>query len=328
MRARGGVRDAVRRQDAVRTSDAVPARDAVRARDAVPARDAVRTKDVVQARGRTCGIGAWRGLGALMLLSVVGTCGGGDGAGEAAGDGAGDVPDVSAETPATTPPAMTAHNTLSAEEAAAGWVLLFDGQSTDSWRGYGRDDFPTGGWSVENGELVGLSSGGGMDGGDIITTAAFTDFELVFDFKVGPEGNSGVFYRVQEVDGKELWQVAPEYQVLDDPAYIAMGTMDMNTHLTGDNYDLQAAGEKTMYPTGEWNSARIVVDGTHVEHWLNGRMTVEYELYSDEWEALVAASKFADEEAYARAPSGSIGLQDHGTPSWFRNIKIRPLGGR
>ncbi|MDA0330307.1 MAG: DUF1080 domain-containing protein [Gemmatimonadetes bacterium] len=218
-----------------------------------------------------------------------------------------------------------AHNTLSAAEQAAGWTLLFDGVSASGWRGYGQADFPAGGWSVEGGELIGQSSSGDMDGGDIVTIAEFTDFDLVFDFKVGPEGNSGVFYRVKEHEGTGLWQVAAEYQVLDDPAYIAMGTMDMNTHLTGDNYDLHATPAKTMHPTGEWNTGRIVVMGTHVEHWLNGRMTVEFDMYSPEWEALVAASKFGAEEHYARAPTGSIGLQDHGTPVWYRNMKIRPI---
>jgi alpha-3'-ketoglucosidase len=221
----------------------------------------------------------------------------------------------------------TANNVLTADEQAAGWVLLFDGVSTAGWRGYGRDDFPTGGWVVEGGELVGQSTSGDMDGGDIITVAEYADFELVFDFKVGPEGNSGVFYRVKEHDGVGLFQVAAEYQVLDDPAYIAMGTMDMNTHLTGDNYDLHATAEKTMNPTGEWNTGRIVVEGDHVEHWLNGRMTVEFDMYTDEWEALVAASKFGVEEYYSRAPTGSIGLQDHGTPVWYRNMKIRPSSG-
>jgi hypothetical protein len=219
----------------------------------------------------------------------------------------------------------SAHNTLTAAEEGDGWSLLFDGVSTDGWRGYGRDDFPTGGWRVEGGELVGQSTSGDMDGGDVITVAEFRDFELVFDFKVGPEGNSGVFYRVQELDGKALWEVAPEYQVLDDTAYIDMGTMDMSTHLTGDNYDLQSATVRPTKPVGEWNTGRILVEGNRVEHWLNGEMTVEYELYTDEWEVLVAASKFPKE--YARALSGSIGLQDHGTPVWYRNMKIRPAGG-
>jgi hypothetical protein len=223
--------------------------------------------------------------------------------------------------------AATEHNRLTPAEQAAGWSLLFDGRSTDGWRRYGGEGFPSDRWVVENGELISRSTGGDMEGGDIVTDAEFADFELVFDFKVGPEGNSGVFYRVEEHEGAALWQVAAEYQVLDDPAYIAMGTMDMETHLTGDNYDLHAAAAKTMHPTGEWNTGRILVRGDHVEHWLNGRMTVSFDMYTDDWEARVAESKFGPEQHYARAQSGSIALQDHGTPVWFRNIKIRPITG-
>ena len=220
--------------------------------------------------------------------------------------------------------AAASPNTLTAEEVAAGWQLLFDGTSTDGWRGYGRDDFPTGGWTVENGELVGLSTTGDMDGGDIVTLTEFTDFELVFDFKLGPATNSGVFYRVQEREGAALWEVAPEYQVLDDTAYFAPEAADGRTHRTGDNYDLHEAATRPVRSLGEWNTGRIVVDGTRVEHWLNGELTVGYEYYTDEWEALVTASKF-DPELYARAEAGLIGLQDHGTPVWYRNIKVKPL---
>lgn len=268
--------------------------------------------------GRTAGL-----VAALLTAWVVSAC-------ADAGDGA-PARDAPAEDAAESSPSAegtaAAHNTLTPEEEAAGWVLLFDGVSTDGWRGYGRSDFPSGGWAVEDGELVSLSSTGDMDGGDLITEEEFTDFELVFDFKIESESNSGVFYRVREVDGKALWQVAPEYQVLDDTAYIDMGTMDMTTHLTGDNYDLHEASVRPTNPVGSWNTGRIVVDGDHVEHWLNGEMTVAYDLYSDDWEERVANSKFAAEEHYARALSGAIGLQDHGTRIWYRNIKIRPLGG-
>ncbi|HSG50368.1 MAG TPA: DUF1080 domain-containing protein, partial [Longimicrobiales bacterium] len=154
--------------------------------------------------------------------------------------------------------------------------------------------------------------------------AVFDDFELVFDFRVSPVGTSGVFYRVTEMEGKAMWEMAPEYQVLDDTAYIEMGTMDMHRHLTGDNYDLHASRVTASNPVGEWNTARIVVDGNRVQHWLNGRLTVEYELYSDAWEALVAGSKF-DPALYARAPRGHIGIQDHGHEIRYRNIKVRPL---
>lgn len=247
-------------------------------------------------------------IGALSALVAVTACAGAE--------------DAAPESEASASPA--AHNTLTADEVAAGWQLVFDGTSTAGLRGYGREDMPES-WMVSNGELALGASSGNMDGGDIITDAEYTDFELVFDFKVGPEGNSGVFFRVKETDGAGLWQVAAEYQVLDDPAYIAMGTMDMRTHLTGDNYEFHEAEVRPLNPTGEWNTGRIVVEGNNVEHWLNGERTVAYELYSDDWNERLAAGKFAVEEHYARAPMGSIGFQDHGTPVWYRNIKIRPI---
>lgn len=217
-----------------------------------------------------------------------------------------------------------AQNALSPEEDAAGWELLFDGVSTAGWRGYGRDDFPAGGWTVEGGELVGLSTTGDMDGGDIVTVAEYADFELSLDFKLGPATNSGIFYRVREHDGAELWEVAPEFQVLDDTAYFAPGAAEGRTHRTGDNYELHEASTRPTRGLGEWNTARIVVEGTRVEHWLNGELTVEYDYYSQEWEALVEASKFSL-DVYGQTEAGAIALQDHGTPVWYRNIKIRPI---
>ncbi len=234
-------------------------------------------------------------------------------------------PDAMREVEEAAADEVPAHNTLTDAERADGWELLFDGHSLDRWRGYGRSDLPET-WVARDGEMMLQTEGGNMDGGDIVTVDIFADFELTFDFKVGPSGNSGVFYRVREISGVGLWQVAPEYQVLDDPAYPESEDWDPRTHRTGENYDLQAADDRIVHPVGEWNSGRIVVRGTHVEHWLNGQMTVEYDFYSDAWEGWVENSKFAEEEHFGRAPSGSIGLQDHGTPVWYRNVKVRRLG--
>lgn len=256
------------------------------------------------------------GLALFVLVATVG-CG---------GSGEPDTDSSSATAEATAEPAK---NTLTPEEQSAGWVLLFDGESTDGWRGWNQESFPESGWEVNDGDLVVFASDGSEAGlgGDIVSEAVFSDFELVFDFKVSPVGNSGVFYRVVEHEGRDMWHVAPEFQVLDDTAYIEMGGMDMNTHLTGDNYDLHSSAMAASNPIGEWNHARIVVDGPHVEHWLNGQMTVEYDFWSPEWEALVAASKFEPYPEYGRATEGRIGIQDHGHEIRYRNIKVRPLGG-
>jgi hypothetical protein len=212
-----------------------------------------------------------------------------------------------------------APNTLTQAERAAGWQLLFDGATTAGWRGYNADSFPAQGWEIRDGSLVTVEGGG-----DIVTEEEFGDFELTLEFKTTPGANSGIFYGAIDQPGKPMWASAPEYQILDDSAYVADGT-DMTKHLTGQNYDLHASSEKALQPVGEWNVARIAVRRPHVEHWLNGVKMVEYELESPEWEALVAASKFSVYPEYGRAASGHIGLQDHGTEVWFRNIKLRPL---
>ncbi|SVD28948.1 uncharacterized protein METZ01_LOCUS381802, partial [marine metagenome] len=163
-------------------------------------------------------------------------------------------------------------NTLSEEERVNGWRLLFDGETTHGWRGYNRETFPDTGWAVADGMLVVGATATDPDvsvGGDLVTDEAFSSFDLRFEFRLSEVANSGVLYRVIEELGAEIWHNAPEFQVLDDQAYIDMGTMDMRTHLTGDNYDLHAAtGERSLRPLGDWNEGRIIVDGAHVEHWL------------------------------------------------------------
>ena len=241
----------------------------------------------------------------------------------AACSGASEGPPAAGDSLETAPP-----NTLTEAEQATGWQLLFDGETTAGWRGYNREEFPDTGWAVIDGMLIVGATATDPDiaiGGDIVTTESFTDFDLKFDFMLSEVANSGVLYRVIEEEGAEIWHNAPEYQVLDDPAYIEMGTMDMNTHLTGDNYDLHAAGETTLHGPGEWNTGRIRIANNHVEHWLNGTRTVEYQLGSPEWAALVAASKFAPYPRYGLAAAGPIGLQDHGRNVFYRNIRILPL---
>lgn len=204
-------------------------------------------------------------------------------------------------------------NALTDDERRAGWELLFDGRSLAGWRGYNRSELPDG-WVVENGTLARVGPGG-----DIITESQYGDFELSLEWKVEAGGNSGVFYRAEE--GHEwIYQSAPEMQILDDA-----GHRDGGDPLTsaGANYGLHPAPRGVVRAAGQWNEARIVADGDRVEHWLNGVKIVEYELGSRDWEERVAASKFAEWPPYGRARRGHIGLQDHGDPVWFRNVKIR-----
>jgi hypothetical protein len=204
-------------------------------------------------------------------------------------------------------------NTLSQAEQQAGWRLLFDGRSTAGWRGYSQDSMPSG-WQVVDGALTRVGRGR-----DIITTEKYRDFELLIDWKLGERGNSGIFYR--GIEGPEqLYFSAPEMQVLDDA-----GHADGRTELTsaGSVYGLYPAPRGIVRPVGEWNTARILVRGNHVEHWLNGHRIAEYEFWSADWTKRVANSKFRQWPEYGKAAEGHIGLQDHGDWVAYRNIKIR-----
>lgn len=211
--------------------------------------------------------------------------------------------------------ADTVPNTLSEAERADGWTLLFDGETTSGWRGFRMDTMPDG-WSVANGVLEFSGSGG-----DIVTDQSYGDFELLLDWRVGPRGNSGIFYRVSE-DVEVIYHSAPEYQLLDNAGH-ADGASEMTS--AGAAYALYPAPRDAVHEAGEWNTARIVVRDNHVEHWLNGVQTASYELWSDDWEARVKDSKFVEWPPYGRAARGNIGLQDHGDPISFRNIKLREL---
>lgn len=206
-------------------------------------------------------------------------------------------------------------NTLTDEERAQGWELLFDGISLDGWMGY-HGPSALEGWAARNGALERVGRGG-----DIATEREFADFELRLEWRVEERGNSGIFIRAQS-GLEQIYHSAPEMQVLDDDAH-----PDGASPLTsaGANYGLHEAPRGVVRPAGSWNEVRIVVDGAAVQHWLNGVQIVAYELWSPDWEARVADSKFATWPAYGRAEVGHIGLQDHGDPVWFRNIKVRVL---
>ncbi len=213
------------------------------------------------------------------------------------------------------------HNVLTDAELAAGWQLLFDGKTTTGWRAYGADTMSTA-WTVEEGVLV-LSRT--SRAADIITAKQYGDFELSLEWRLSPEGrpgNSGIFYRAPEMKDTAIYWGAPEMQILDDARH-ADGRSEKTS--TGANYALHGVPHGAARPVGEWNQVRIVAKGAHIEHWLNGKKVVEYELWSPEWDALVAASKFAPHPRYGRSKVGHIGLQQHGSYIGFRNIKIREL---
>ncbi len=214
------------------------------------------------------------------------------------------------------PPAKEPQNVLTDEERQAGWRLLFDGQTTAGWRGFGKDTFPDQGWQVIDGCLVRVGSGG-----DIATDEEFGDFELQLEWRISPAGNSGIFFR-SSGEFRYAWETGPEMQVLDNAEH--PDGQDPKTS-AGSNYALHAPPRDVTRPVGFFNHVRILAEGPHVEYWLNGEKVVEYELEGPEWEKLVAESKFKSMPKYGRMRSGHIVLQDHGDRVWYRNVKIRTL---
>ena len=204
---------------------------------------------------------------------------------------------------------------LTAQEKAAGWKLLFDGTSLAGWRAY-QSMTPPAGWRASGGELIREA-----EGGDLMTVEQFGDFELRLEWKISKNGNSGVMFRAT-TEGEFPYSTGPEFQVLDNA-----GHKDGENPLTsaGSNYAVHAPVKDVTKPVGEWNSIRLLAKGPHVEHWMNGVKLLEYEIGSPDWEARVQASKFATMPGYGRARSGYIVLQDHGALVTYRNIKIRPL---
>ena len=220
-----------------------------------------------------------------------------------------------------------APNTLTAAEKAAGWKLLFDGKTTAGWRGYHSTTFPAQGWAVEDGAIKKVAKGEKPEsGGDIITTGEYSNFELALEWKLAPGGNSGLKYLITETpDGKGHAGVGYEMQILDDERHPDAKEGVNGNRTAGSLYDLIAPSTHAARPIGEWNQARLVVRGHHVEHWLNGQKVVQFEIGSPEMKALIAKSKYKDIKGFGDATSGHILLQDHGDEVSFRNIKLRQL---
>lgn len=210
-------------------------------------------------------------------------------------------------------------NTLTPAETAAGWKLLFDGKSTDHWRSYKKDSFPSKGWDVEDGTLH-VSKGGG--GGDIISKDQYTDFEFSVDFKCSPGANSGIMYRCSEAKDYP-WMTGPEFQILDDAGHADGADAK---HRVGALYDMiPAPADKPEAKAGEWNNARIRIKDGVLQHFLNGYKTAECRIDDDHWKEMIAESKFKQWPGFGLEKKGHLALQDHGDDVWFRNIKVRDL---
>jgi hypothetical protein len=216
-------------------------------------------------------------------------------------------------------------NNLTPAEKAAGWELLFDGKSMRGWHGYNGQSLKA--WTIEDCALktVGTEGNYGSDlRADLATDREFTSFEVSLDWKATKGGNSGLMYGVVE-DKKydAAWKTGPEYQFIDD---VGFPEKLEEWQKAGANYAMHLPNaEKQLKPVGEWSSSRIVVNGGHVEHWLNGKKILEFERWTPEWQKLRDSGKWKEAPDYGRAKTGRIVLQDHGSVFWFRNIKVRPI---
>ena len=222
-----------------------------------------------------------------------------------------------------------APNSLSSSETQSGWRLLWDGKTTAGWRSARAEKFPDKGWEINDGVLTVLGSDGseGGQGGDIVTIEKYSDFELTVDFKITPGANSGVKYFVDPTLNKgEGSSIGLEYQILDDERHPDAKKGKNGNRTIASLYDLYpAAATKKPKAIGEWNTARIISRGAHVEHWLNGEKVLEYTRFTAQFRTDVQESKYKVWSNFGELHEGNILLQDHGNRVSFRNLKIRVL---
>jgi hypothetical protein len=219
-------------------------------------------------------------------------------------------------------------NKLTSNEKKEGWILLFNGKDFTGWRQCNGTQMPKN-WIIDDNAMKvftgeGKKPGSGADGDIVYGVKKFKNFELSIDWKASKMANSGIFFNVREVPGQPVYYAAPEIQVLDN---VDATDNKIPSHLAGSLYDMIAADPKTVHPAGEWNTIVIRMENGKVTHTQNGVKVVEYTMWTPEWDAAVAKSKFKTFPGWTEGISkeGLIGLQDHGYPVWFRNIKIREL---
>lgn len=216
---------------------------------------------------------------------------------------------------------QTGDNMLSKSEEEQGYKLLFDGKDMNGWRTFQNKSAAS--WSVDSGTLhcKGSDANYGAITADLMTKDQYQNFDFSVDYKISPKGNSGILYLVTE-DSAYSYLSGPEYQIIDDKNFPEKLE---DWQLTGANYAMNPAPAAEPNPPGEWNHARIVKNGNHVEHWLNGKKVVEYDLHSDEWNKNKMAEKWKDVASYGASDKGYITFQNHGSEAWFKNIKIKEL---
>lgn len=219
-------------------------------------------------------------------------------------------------------------NKLTSQEKKEGWILLFNGKDFSGWRQCNGTEIPKN-WVIEDDAMKvftgeGKQSGHGANGDILYGDKKFRNFILSIDWKASKMANSGIFYNIREEEGMPIYFAAPEIQVLDN---VDATDNKVASHLAGSLYDMIAADPASVNPAGEWNNIVVSVENGKVTHTQNGAKVVEYELWTPEWDTLVVNSKFRDFPGFTEGISkeGYIGLQDHGYPVWFRNIKIREL---
>ncbi len=202
-------------------------------------------------------------------------------------------------------------------QTGKGWKSLFDGKTMNGWKFF--KDRKNNAWEVKDGALH--CKGDGDERADIITVREYENFEFDFDWKISSKGNSGVMFRVTE-ELEEPYLSGPEFQVKDD---IGFPEVPKELKEAGANYAMHAPEHKSLKPVGEWNSAKIVANGKHVEHWLNGQKILEYELGSPDWQKRKDRSKWKNAKGYGMTTKGHIDLQDHGQEVWYKNLMIKKL---
>jgi hypothetical protein len=226
----------------------------------------------------------------------------------------------SSTTTVSTPPATT-------NSGDSGWVSLFDGKTTTGWHNYGKTTVGSA-WKIADGAIyLDTTKKAGwqtIDGGDIVTNDEFENFHLKLEWKIAPDGNSGIIFYVHEdtTKYKYVWQTGPEMQVLDNTGH---ADSKITKHRAGDLYDLISCSKETVKPVGEWNLAEVVANNGKLDFFLNGTNVVSTTMWDSSWKAMVAASKFKAWPDFGTYKKGHIALQDHGNTVWYRNIMVKKL---